>query len=188
MKKFMIIFLFIFSSNCFATLITSDDVYDDGTYEWLHFEFTVNMTSADSLETFSGEGFRLATADEAKDLINDWFGTNLSLGSYEWSGIDPTLVDSFIVEFNTYGSYLAYGLVADVGVFGTDTMNIIFTGFMDSYYSSEGAASQYAGYIMVRDSSYSSSDVPEPSTLAILVFSLIGLASRRQYNKAYNSY
>jgi len=179
MKKFMLIFLFLFSSNCFATLITSDDVYDDGTFEWLHFNFTYSMTSADSLSTYTGEGFRLATAVEAQDLINDWFGTNLSLGSYQ-RGMDTT---TFVAEFYSTSHY-AYGIVADGGLFGAVNSEI-YVGYSAGTFGLSGAAFSYAGYMMVRDSS---SDVPEPSTLAILVFSLIGLASRRQYKKAFKPF
>jgi len=182
----MFIFLFLFSSNCFATLITSDDVYDDGTFEWLHFDFTHGMTSAVSLSTYTGDGFRLATVVEAQDLINDWFGTSFSLDSNEYDPLYSVLATEFFTEFTaTYIDRFSLGLVADGGLFGVSLAGGIFIGDNPIGYGEGGVGEYFAGYMMVRDSS---SDVPEPSTLAILAFSLMGLASRRQYKQAFNSF
>ncbi|MDO6446112.1 PEP-CTERM sorting domain-containing protein [Colwellia sp. 1_MG-2023] len=167
-----------------AGLITSNDVYNDGSLEWLHFNFTVGLTSTESLNTYEGEGFRLATADEATTLVNDWFGVNLDAGNTIVNGTAfSDLIDSWNEEFTiNYTTVGSYGLVANYGLFGARSdNNNIFSNYYPTVYGAGGDASQIgASYMLVRDVNKDVNvNVPEPSTLAIFALGIIGLASRR---------
>ncbi|GHE88523.1 PEP-CTERM sorting domain-containing protein [Thalassotalea profundi] len=172
------------SQFAYAGLITSDDVYNDGSLEWLHFNFTVGLSSTASLNTYEDEGFRFATADEATTLVNDWFGLNLDAGNTNVSSpAFSDLIDSWNEEFTiNYTTVGSYGLVANYGLFGARRdNNFIFSNYYPAVYGAGGDVSPIgASYMLVRDVNKDVNvNVPEPSTLAIFALGIIGLASRR---------
>jgi hypothetical protein len=183
----MVFLLAGFQAN--AALISSNDVYDDGNLEWLHFEFTHGNTAADSFAAFSGEGFRPATATEAISLINTWFNLSLSTipSNSMWQDHSKdTLVDAWFAEFgNSNGGvegYNSVGRVAGIGGFGTNAGDyMIANTWFDC--GAEHLNYQHCALWMVRDT-IPSNGVPEPSVIALFGLGLVGLDFARRRRKA----
>jgi hypothetical protein len=191
MIKKLLPLLFLFAGfQVNAAIITDDNVYDDGNLEWLNLSFTRNMSSADALVDFGGDGFRMASVSEAAALIDGWFG--VSMTGAVLRGADPELVHEFLDLFGvTFYSRHSFGILEDGGMFGVSAkFDRVFSGaFHRGYnYGAGGVASERAGYWMVRDSAVSGDMVvrvgvvPEPSIIALFGLGLVsmGFARRRQ--------
>jgi hypothetical protein len=188
MIKKLLPLLFLFAGlQVNAAVITADDVYSDGNLDWLHFTFTDGTSAAGSLAAYTSDGFRLATATEANDLINSWFGISNVSGNHNNIAADHALSTAFVAEFGgTIGTERSYGIVQDAGMFGA-RVGHSYQSFSptSSNWGMGGASSNYAGYMMVKSSSVpepsvKSSSVPEPSVMALLVLGFIGIGFARR--------
>jgi hypothetical protein len=192
MIKKLLPLLFLFAGfQVNAAAITSADVYDDGELEWLHASFTHGLSSSMSASTYLADGFRLASAAEARALMLGWVPDSHVSASNVWGGhlaqanahIAKGLLDPNRADNN--GSYFA---VADHGLFGASTWSQngwIMYGNLDKGVGVNGAMSTWAGYGMVRGGSEIEPEeqrVPEPTIIALFALGLVGIgfARRRQ--------
>lgn len=195
-----------FTNIANAGLINSDFNTGDGmtvtddvsNLVWLDLTMTQGLTVTSALASYSD--FRLATYDEVSQMVDSYFGT-----SYEWennsdqsgaalAGAGRTLASEFISLFGeTYLRDSSALTNETIGYFQSNTpgqyhsMNIAYSthsAFLSGFnYVNRGITNrniedaQYgsAGFYLVQKTT----DVPEPSTLAIFALSMIGLASRR---------
>jgi hypothetical protein len=179
-KLLPILFLFAgFQAN--AAVITSADVYDDGTLEWLHFNHTIAKTAAGSLELFSDDGFRMATGTQAREMVSSWFGLPDTFRGIESYTLDEQRA-AFIAEFRPTHNY-AMAMVEGLGMFGANGIQI--RSHWNNAQYGQGGWDHWTGYLMVRDSAginQNATEVPEPSIIALFGLGLvgIGLARRRR--------
>lgn len=125
LKLVLPVMLLVLSGSLKASVVSSD-FYNDGSLDWLHFDTAYGMSDTDALNTFSGDGFRLATAPEAFTLMNTWFGASFSLvhTSADRDGYSA-LADRFVEEFgSTVRPGISLGHVATL-TFGPNFRRIL---------------------------------------------------------------
>jgi hypothetical protein len=187
LKKLLPLMFLLAGFQANASLITSSDVYDDGSLEWLHFNFTVNMSSSTALTSFAPDGFRFATADQATKMMEEWFDEPLPLWQFGRSDLESK-INEFLEEFG----YTAPADKMTLFVVNNDQCQpycalyganesadelSIFNGAKWIPIEQYGPPSERFAYAMVRDTV-----VPEPSVIALFALGLagIGFARRRQ--------
>jgi hypothetical protein len=159
-------------------------IIDNGTYttvdglDWLDFTSTTNMSQTTALATFASDGWRTANLVEMQSLMDTMFGTQFTTGVHSsWIDVgsagasDKSQFAALFGDTNPRGGVLSLATVQDVGLVGFNT-NRRYGGCTFCSFST-ASASSLRGIALVR------SEVPEPSTLAILALGMIGLASRR---------
>jgi hypothetical protein len=180
-------FILSVSTLANATLIDNGDYSTDNEsgLDWLDWSATFNMTQSVALS--SQPGWRLANFSELDQMLRKMFGPEPFVPTYT-----PTLFyGSEIVDFvskrdrftNLFGVFLilpnqSESTVEGLGKFGVD-QSFLYIGNSPSYFGAVEFKQEWHGVPLVR-----AAQVPEPSTLAILVLGLIGLSFRRLKKKA----
>ena len=191
------------------TLNTETNIITDGTLEWLQWDLTVGLTLSEALNLNPVDGFMLATNTQVKNLFNGWGFQNVPANSfgdtedeaYGTSVISPSLTYQdfvFIFGVTEDGSFgdnqnqtseALYGIDSDadnlinlaevrwrIDPTSLNSVRQIARLSGDEY--TKGGFYDNKGWALVRNAN-TSSQVPEPSTLAIFALGVIGLALRR---------
>jgi hypothetical protein len=152
--------------------------------DWLDWSLTTNMTNSIALANY--KGWRLATAEEASDLMHLAFGslTYNSFNQVQLSGSsyfpNYDLLESLFGRtgenisreiYSTLAQVSGFGLIGATKVSRSSSFLNVYKGYNLAIVSGDTAFSDY-GIALVRE-------VPEPTTLAIFALGIIGLASRR---------
>jgi hypothetical protein len=146
--------------------------------EWLDWTATVDMTATMATNNFAD--YRLATHEELRGLLNSVFGGSLRFNSFNSACFRGCVAYrtpegvNFTALFGANPNGLRnphYVSIEGTGLYGFD--HTILGGYSPDIYGAIGYRHNSHGIAMV------AKEVPEPSTLAIFVLGMIGLASRR---------
>jgi hypothetical protein len=179
LKQFILGSMLLLATNSYAGLITVDEwhgtndnfsglkqsQFSDDVY------FAVSKTGVFdySADYEMLEGFRQATWDEYWSLADDYIALNgLWSATYNyyskggWAGYNFEGINRYYLSF------------ADEKA--SNSKYVIHTGNYDNYRGTQYTLTQnqWAGFVLIK-----STDVPEPSTLAIFALGIMGLAARR---------
>ncbi len=209
-KRIAVATCLIVSSNAFAGEISDYSlnaakkiITDSGNkVEWLQWEVTRGFSVNEALETYSKDGWQLASNEQMAELFNTF---DFSYGLFSWTNgreysapIDGDLVGrerTFASLFgNTYTDSALPNLAHSAAFFGQASFNQHSRAYVVDGYNlgnglSKGAAignpawhrdfkSPSTGIALVRNISVNA-NVPEPTSIAMLSIALLGLSARR---------
>ena len=198
MKKLLLALVLLFCSSQAGAAIIDHGSYLSDTetgYDWLDVS-TTNHMSVNFVESQFGsgglfEGWRYAYMDELEVLFDHMGGTRHPDGFYGGEIENTATVLMAMALLGSTGisgnNIIQFGMVANERDFGNGTIarwntqlhlrNTLDYGSIDTsggYDTSIDYASSYIGSYLVRSS------VPEPETLALLAFGLLGFAFTRK--------
>jgi hypothetical protein len=177
-------FILSVSTLANATLIDNGDYTTDteSGLDWLDWTETMNDTQAEALLEFSGDGWRIASASEAQDLIENHFG--VGFGSSTWI-VKANIVDwaikygSFSSMFGSTSPDYSYATIVGAGRFGAQDGWVpgISANEFPFIYGGIDHHDNISGVALVK-----ATTVTEPAIITIfaLGFAGIGFARRRQ--------
>jgi hypothetical protein len=179
-------FILSVSTLANATLIDYGDYTTDteSGLDWLDWTETNDMTQSGALALFSGEGWRIATANEAVELLENHFdvvigGSNDVLKQYIDDFTDLKL--EFLQLFGALqGGGSSTAAIVGFGLIGVDDYRVkggIYQ-IHSEVYGGINYSSVNTGVPLVRVT-----DVSEPSIIALFALGLVGIgfARRRQF-------
>ena len=168
-----------------VSTLANAGIIDNGSYttvdglDWLDFSATINMTQAEALAANSG--WRAASMYEAMSMMDTFFGRELvyteGLSAYEFFVDGIETANMFGPLFGATNQGFARATAEGVGFIGVTRLyaSVGISRIFDQQTSSPGYRSHDKGIALVRGNIV----VAAPSTLAIFVLVLAGLASRR---------
>ena len=179
-------FILSVSTLANATLIDYGDYTTDteSGLDWLDWTETNDMTQSGALALFSGEGWRIATANEAVELLENHFdvvigGSNDVLKQYIDDFTDLKL--EFLQLFGALqGGGSSTAAIVGFGLIGVDDYRVkggIYQ-IHSEVYGGINYSSVNTGVPLVRVT-----DVSEPAIIALFALGLVGIgfARRRQF-------
>lgn len=149
--------------------------------EWLRWDLTSKVSLNDLLNTYSG--FHLASETEILSLWSEAFSVTGLCGACVSNYSEGNTFQQLFGYGNLQSAVnpVSYGLIqldnSQWSMFGTryNVNTNDFHTFTYDEYTASGEAHDELSYALVRNST----DVPEPSTLAIFALGIMGLAARR---------
>ena len=177
-------FILSVSTLANATFIDNGDYTTDteSGLDWLDWTETLNDTQAEALAEFSDDDWRIATAMEATDLLERYFGVSFLGSSHIVPGDIPNYaanMSTFVPLFGTtaQGGYLTMN-IEGAGLFGIAAdyyLQANYAPYLPNGYGGIGYKDTSSGVALVK-----TSVVTEPAIITIFALGFVGIGYARR--------
>jgi hypothetical protein len=168
-------FILSVSTLANATLIDNGDYSTDteSGLDWLDWTETIDMSQAEALDEFGGAGWRIATASEARGLLEREFNIDNLLPLTEVGDIA-----GHAIKLNDFSALFGHtqATVEGSGLYGADSW-FIYVGYLNEAFGVTGSSDPLFGVALAKATA-----VSEPAIITLFTLGLvgIGIARRRQ--------
>jgi hypothetical protein len=178
-------FILSVSTLANATFIDNGDYTTDteSGLDWLDWTETLNDTQAEALAEFSDDDWRIATAMEATDLLERYFGVSFLGSSYIVPGDIPNYtanISTFVPLFGPTNQSGIYSMmnIEGAGLFGITAdyyLQANYAPYLPAGYGGIGYRDADSGVALVK-----TSVVTEPAIITIFALGFVGIGYARR--------